>query len=126
MATRDDVIVRIQQLLAGQGTEGATKDQCGTVLDVVLTAVKEIALEEGSVRTKIGTFRRKDSEACTRRNPRTGEPVEVAAKTTLAFKAAAGVAVVEEAPKAKAKVAKPAGKAAPAPAVKKKVVAKKK
>ena len=124
MATRDDVIVRIQHLLAAQGTEGVTKDQCGTALDVVLTAVKEIALEEGSVRTKIGTFRRKDSDACVRRNPRTGEPVDVAAKTTLAFKAAAGVAVVEEAPK-KVKAAKPAAKAA-APAVKKKVVGKKK
>lgn len=124
MATRDDVIVRMQKLLAAAGIEGATKDQCGTTLDVVLTALKEVAMEDGSVRTKIGTFRRKDTEACTRRNPRTGDPVEVPAKTTLAFKAASSVAVVETpvkaAPKAKA------AKAAPAPAPKKKVIAKKK
>jgi nucleoid DNA-binding protein len=123
MATRDDVIVRMQQLLTAAGIDGATKDQCGTTLDVVLTAVKEVALEDGSVRTKIGTFRRKETEACTRRNPRTGDPVDVPAKTTLAFKAASSVAVVEAPVKAKA--AKPAAKAA-APLAKKKVVAKKK
>jgi len=100
MASRQDVVTVMQAKLAAAGKTGATK--------------KEVVMGEGegtgTVRTVIGTFKRRDVAARTARNPRTGEPVEVDAKSLLAFKAAA--------PKVEAPVAKPAKKAAAKPAAK--------
>ena len=125
MATREDIIVRVQANLQAEGTE-ASKKECGIALDAVLQAVAETAMAEGSVRTSIGTFRAKHTEARTGRNPKTGDPVEIPEKTTLAFKASKAQAAVAEAPVAK-KAAAPAKKAvaAAAPAKKAPVALKK-
>lgn len=128
MASRDDILAVMKDKLAANGVEGATKKDCGVALDAVLASIKEVAMEHGSIRTSIGTFRRKEQAARVARNPRTGEAVDVAAKTTLGFKPSASstaeAAEAAPAPKAKKVVAAPAKKAAPVAA--KKVVAKKK
>ena len=126
MATREDIITRVQTNLQAEGTE-ASKKECGIALDAVLQAVAETAMAEGSVRTSIGTFRAKHTEARTGRNPKTGEPVEIPEKTTLAFKASKAQATVAEAPApkkvaAKKAVAAPAAPAKKAPVALKKVV----
>lgn len=131
MASRDDILNRMKDKLAEAGISGATKKDCGVALDAALGSIKEVAMEEGSIRTVIGTFRRKDQAARIARNPRTGEQVDVPAKTTLGFKPSSSATEVEadEAPAPKAKVAAkaPAKVAAKAPvkAPVKKLVAKK-
>jgi DNA-binding protein HU-beta len=136
MANRDDLIQAVQDQLAAAGVESSTKKDVGVAVDAVLRGVRKVAMTEGSIRTVIGTFKRKDQAARMARNPRTGESVEVAAKQTLALKAyAAGEeAAAEQAEAAPAKKAPVAAKkAAPAPVkkvaaapAKKVVVAKKK
>jgi len=114
MASRQDVVTVMQAKLAAAGKTGATKKECEELMDITLASLEEVVMGEGegtgTVRTVIGTFKRRDVAARTARNPRTGEPVEVDAKSLLAFKAAA--------PKVEAPVAKPAKKAAAKPAAK--------
>ena len=59
---------------------------------VLNTALREIerSLQDGKSVTlnSFGTFELKKREARTGRNPRTGEPVEIAASTSVAFKPA--------------------------------------
>lgn len=129
MASRDDILAVMKDKLAANGVEGATKKDCGVALDAVLASIKEVAMEHGSIRTSIGTFRRKEQAARVARNPRTGEAVDVAAKTTLGFKPSASSteATAEAAPAPKAKkVAAPAVKAKAAPVAAKKPALKKK
>lgn len=123
MASRDDVLSLMKEKLAANGVESTKKD-CGLALDVALQSISEVAMAEGSIRTTIGTFRRKEQAARVARNPRTGEQVDVPAKTTLGFKPASAKA--EVAAPAKKAVAKKAPVAAPKKAapVAKKVVKK--
>ncbi|KQI68023.1 hypothetical protein AN189_12985 [Loktanella sp. 3ANDIMAR09] len=55
----------------------------GAFLDTIWSAM--VAGDEVTLRG-FGTFKVRDSKARTGRNPRTGEPVEIAAKRTAAFK----------------------------------------
>lgn len=106
MASREELIAAVQANLEAHEMT-VTKNDAGIMVNCVLEAVQAVAMEGGSLRTAIGTFKRRDSEERTARNPRTGEPVQVPAKSVLAFK---GYAPKVETPAKKA----PAKKAAPA------------
>lgn len=124
MATRDDIIANMQAAYTAAGLTVNKKD-CDTNLNIALTAIADTVMaEEGSqVRTCIGTFKYNHRAARDGRNPKTGEVVAVAARNSLAFKAAPAYNQAEvEAPK-KAKAAKKA-EATPATASAKKVVKK--
>lgn len=124
MASRNDVIVKMQEYLAANGQPATTKKDCELAFDAALHALEQVVMSEGTVRTAIGTFKKRETAARLARNPRTGESVEVAAKTMLAFKAAPSK-TVSEAP-AKAAKAPTKAKAVPAAAPAAKKVLKKK
>ena len=127
MATRDDIIANVQINLAAAGVANASKKDCGVALDAVLNAVATTAMEGESVRTVIGTFRKRHSDAREGRNPKTGETVHISARDALAFRPSAALVVVEGEKVAKKATAKAApakkatvvAKAAPKKAVKK-------
>lgn len=70
---------------------GGTKSQGDAAVKAVLEAIQEAVKAGDKVSiTGFGIFSAKQSAARTGRNPRTGETVEIAAKTTPAFKAGKG------------------------------------
>ncbi len=63
-----------------------TKKDCGLVVDAFLDAVKDaLARGEGIEIRGFGTFKGRHRKARAARNPRTGEPVEVAACAVPVF-----------------------------------------
>ena len=110
MATVNDLLAQVQTNLKAQGVD-STKKECGVALEAVLNAIQTAALDQGSIRTAIGTFKRKDCAARQAHNPKTGDKVDVPAKTTVSFKSYYNEVVGE---KKAAKKAAPAKAAAPA------------
>ena len=63
-----------------------TKKECGVVIDAFLAAVKEaLARGDGIELRGFGTFKVRHRKARTGPNPRTGEPVEVPARSVPVF-----------------------------------------
>lgn len=69
-------------------TTGTTRAASGAAVDAVFDAITT-ALRQGErvQLTGFGTFETRDRKARTARNPRTGEPIYVAASKAPAFKA---------------------------------------
>ena len=68
---------------------GVKKSGAELVLNTALAEIERSLLAGKPVTLNgFGTFELKKREARTGRNPRTGEPVEIAASTTVAFKPA--------------------------------------
>ena len=68
---------------------GATRGQGGEAVDAVIDAITGAVKKGDSVQLAgFGTFHAKHREAREVRNPRTGETMTFAAKTTVKFKAA--------------------------------------
>lgn len=68
---------------------GVKKSDAELVLNATLAEIERALLAGQPVTLHgFGTFELKKREARTGRNPRTGEPVEIAASTTVAFKPA--------------------------------------
>ena len=67
---------------------GLTKADAARAVDAVISGVEEGLKKEGKVTiTGFATFTAKEKPATTARNPRTGEIVNVAAKTAVTIKA---------------------------------------
>ncbi len=67
---------------------GMTKKAVADVLDAVLAAVMDsVKRGENVTLTGFGTFRSVHQKASVKRNPKTGEPVNVAAKNVPRFRA---------------------------------------
>ncbi|CCY94100.1 histone family protein DNA-binding protein [Firmicutes bacterium CAG:884] len=67
---------------------GMTKADATRALEAMLNGVvKGLKTEKKVALTGFMTFTAKEKEAATRRNPRTGEPVETPAHTAVTFKA---------------------------------------
>lgn len=67
---------------------GYTKADADKALSDVTAAIKTVAERDGSARVpEFGTFKMSDRPARTGRNPRTGEPVDIPARTLMTFKA---------------------------------------
>jgi DNA-binding protein HU-beta len=75
-----------------------SKTDVNTVLDCLLTAIRYEVIDKGNeVRIRdFGTFKPRDSAARTARNPLNGEMVEVPARRSLVFSAAAKLRVDRE------------------------------
>ena len=120
-AIKDDLIASVQAELAKAGVT-ANKKETEQYVEATLSGLLAVCQEKESVRTKLGTFRWAHNPARDRINPRTGETVAVEAYSTLKFKVAKAVRVLDSEKKAKkapAKAAaKPAAKAEAAPAKK--------
>lgn len=87
---------------------GLTKEQANKALNAFISSVQG-ALERNDdvVLVGFGTFSVKERSARTGRNPKTGEPLQIAASKVPSFKAGKGLKdAVNPAPKAKAKKAK--------------------
>lgn len=66
---------------------GATKKDSKVIIDAVFEGVKSGLVEDGKVQlVGFGTFEAKEQAARTARNPQTGEPIEVPAKTVPKFR----------------------------------------
>ena len=71
---------------------GASKADAGRALDAVLDGVAGALAGGGEVRlTGFGTFSVGHRKATTGRNPRTGEPIQIAASNRPKFKAGKGL-----------------------------------
>lgn len=71
------------------GRTGVKKSGAELVLNATLAEIERALLAGQPVTLHgFGTFELKKRDARTGRNPRTGEPVEIAASTTVAFKPA--------------------------------------
>jgi DNA-binding protein HU-beta len=82
-ATRAD----LQKDLAAEYS--CTVKECGGMVDDVLRVISARAAAGQKVVIRgFGTFKMKDSPARVGRNPRTGEAVEIPARSTLTFRAA--------------------------------------
>ena len=69
--------------------QGITKVAAAANIDAILNLIRGAAAAGDKVIIQgFGTFEMKTRAARTGRNPRTGLPVEIAATTTLSFKAA--------------------------------------
>lgn len=87
---------------------GLTKEQANKALNAFISSVQG-ALERNDdvVLVGFGTFSVKERAARTGRNPKTGEPLQIAASKVPSFKAGKGLKdAVNPAPKAKTKKAK--------------------
>ena len=66
---------------------GLSKADVSRVLDETLSQIRETVSTGESVALRgFGTFRMAERAARTGRNPRTGEPIEIASSRSLAFK----------------------------------------
>ena len=81
--TKADLVEQVAEAIG----PGITKKDCALVVDGFLNAVKQ-ALEQGnSIEIRgFGTFKVHHRKARMARNPRTGEPVKVPARTSPVFK----------------------------------------
>ena len=122
-AIKDDLIKAVQSKLNESENQLYTKVVCDRIIEAVVSSILEVAQENETIRTSIGTFRWTKNEACTRRNPRTGEPVEVPAFSILKFSASKSIRTTESdeettSPEVVEKVAPAAAKPAVKPRVK--------
>ena len=116
-AIKDDLIASVQAELAKAGVT-ANKKETEQYVEATLSGLLAVCQDKESVRTKLGTFRWAHNPARDRINPRTGETVAVEAYSTLKFKVAKAVRVLDSEKKAKKAPAKAAAKAEAAPAKK--------
>ncbi len=104
-----------------------SKAAAGKALDGIIAAVVK-AVSKGDTVTLVGfgTFKSAKRAARTGKNPKTGAPLKIAAKSVPKFTAGAGLKAAVAGKKPAAKKAAPAKKAAAKPAAAKKPAAKKK
>ncbi|HEB79066.1 MAG TPA: HU family DNA-binding protein [Rhodospirillales bacterium] len=74
------------------GSAGMTKADAAKVVDAIFTAITN-SLSGGNEVSLVGfgSFRVTRREACQGRNPRTGEPIQIAASNQPKFKAGKGL-----------------------------------
>lgn len=81
--TKADLVEQVAEAIG----PGITKKECALVIDGFLNAVKQsLARGDGIEIRGFGTFKVRHRKARLARNPRTGEPVEVPARTSPVFK----------------------------------------
>lgn len=83
MAGKRDLV----QYLRERNTKDLNKETAEEVVNLVLNAILEISMSGHPVRiSNFGTFRVQERSATTRRNPNTGETVEIGPRRVLSFK----------------------------------------
>ena len=89
--TQTNIIGRTDLIATIQKKTSFKKDDIDTVLGAFVEVLKEDVLTVGrEVRIRdFGTFKQKNRPARTGRNPKTGEPLQIASSKSLSFKASA-------------------------------------
>lgn len=81
--TKADLVEQVADAIG----PGVTKRDCALVVDGFLNAVKHALVQGDSIEIRgFGTFRIREHKARTARNPKTGEPVQVPARSVPGFK----------------------------------------
>jgi integration host factor subunit beta len=85
--TKADLVERVTQQIAKTAGPMISKKDCARVVDAFLDAIKEALQQQQNIEVRgFGTFKIRHRKNRMARNPRTGEPVEVAARPVPVFK----------------------------------------
>jgi len=85
--TKADLVERVTASIARTAGPMISKKDCARVVDAFLDAIKVALQEQHNIEIRgFGTFKIRRRKTRMARNPRTGEPVEVAARPVPVFK----------------------------------------
>ena len=85
--TKADLVERVTAMIARTAGPMISKKDCARVVDAFLDAVKDALSEQQNIEVRgFGTFKIRRRKTRMARNPRTGDPVEVAARPVPVFK----------------------------------------
>ena len=85
--TKADLVEKVTATIARTAGPMISKKDCARVIDAFLDAVKGALAEQRNIEIRgFGTFKIRNRKTRMARNPRTGEPVEVAARPVPVFK----------------------------------------
>jgi integration host factor subunit beta len=85
--TKADLVEQVTASIAKTAGPMISKKDCARVVDAFLEAVKDALKEQHNIEVRgFGTFKIRRRKTRMARNPRTGDPVEVAARPVPVFK----------------------------------------
>src|SRR4026207_2524018 len=85
--TKADLVEKVTAQIARTAGPLISKKDCARVVDSFLDAIKAALAEQHNIAIRgFGTFKIRQRKTRMARNPRTGDPVEVAARTFPVFK----------------------------------------
>jgi integration host factor subunit beta len=85
--TKADLVETVTAAIARTAGPMISKKDCARVVDAFLDAVKDALKDQQNIEIRgFGTFKIRKRKTRMARNPRTGEPVEVAARPVPVFK----------------------------------------
>ena len=85
--TTADLVERVTAQIARTAGPMISKKDCARVVDSFLDAVKDALADQKNIEVRgFGTFKIRSRKTRMARNPRTGDPVEVAARPVPVFK----------------------------------------
>jgi integration host factor subunit beta len=85
--TKADLVEKVTATIARTAGPMISKTDCARVVDAFLEAVKAALAEQHNIEIRgFGTFKIRRRKTRMARNPRTGDPVEVAARPVPVFK----------------------------------------
>ncbi len=85
--TKADLVEKVTATIARTAGPMISKKDCARVVDAFLDAVKAALSEQHNIEVRgFGTFKIRKRKTRMARNPRTGDPVEVAARPVPVFK----------------------------------------
>ena len=85
--TKADLVENVTASIARTAGPMISKKDCARVVDAFLDAVKDALRDQKNIEIRgFGTFKIRRRKTRMARNPRTGEPVEVAARPVPVFK----------------------------------------
>ena len=85
--TKADLVEKVTATIAQTAGPMISKKDCARIIDAFLEAVKGALADQHNIEIRgFGTFKIRNRKTRMARNPRTGEPVEVAARPVPVFK----------------------------------------
>ena len=85
--TKADLVERVTATIARTAGPTISKKDCARVVDSFLDAIKDALHDQRNIEVRgFGTFKIRQRKTRMARNPRTGSPVEVAARPVPVFK----------------------------------------
>ncbi len=85
--TKADLVEQVTAAMAKTSGPLISKKDCARVVDLFLDSIKQALREQRNIEVRgFGTFKIRHRKTRMARNPRTGEPVEVAARPVPVFK----------------------------------------
>ncbi len=85
--TKADLVEKVTATIARTAGPMISKKDCARVVDAFLDAIKQTLSDQSNIEIRgFGTFKIRRRKTRMARNPRTGDPVEVAARPVPVFK----------------------------------------